>query len=160
MVASDSVVYPMSLTYSGTFNLKELYSLIRSWFNERGFFTMEKESEASEEEAGSNFYTNFVSFKKAEEYTKLTIEISIKSKSLKETSEQYIYKGEINVSFKSYLERDYEDKYENKPIVKFFRGFYEKLVEKSRFNRYESDLRDYTNAVYNEVRAFLNLSKI
>ena len=37
MVEIDYVVYPMSLTYSGTFNLKELYSLIRSWFNERGF---------------------------------------------------------------------------------------------------------------------------
>ncbi len=156
----DYVVHEINLAYTGVLNLKELYNLIRSWFNEKGFFAMEKESEGSDDENGSSFYTKFEAFKKAEEYTKYMIEIKIKAKSLKETSEQYEYQGEYSISFESYLEKDYEDRYENKPILKIFKGIYEKLVEKSRFNKYESELKDYTNAVYNEVKAFLNLSKI
>ncbi len=160
MAEIDYVVHEINLTYSGVVKLKEIYELIRSWFSERGFFVIEKESEGSEDDAGSNFYTKFEASKRIEEYTKYKIEIKIKAKFLKETSEQYEYQGDYNISFESYLEKDYEDKYENKPILKIFKGFYEKLVEKSRFNKYENELRDDTNSIYNEVKAFLNLSKL
>jgi hypothetical protein len=160
MVEVDYVVKEIVLSYSGIVNLKELYNLVKSWFSERGFFVIERENEGSEDESGSSFYTKFDAFKKVEEYTKYMIEVRIKSNSLKETSEQYNYQGEYVVSFESYLEKDYENKYENKPILKFFKGFYEKLIEKSRFNKYESELRDLTMSIYNEVKAFLNLSKV
>jgi hypothetical protein len=157
MAEVDYVVHEINLNYSGVLNLKELYDLIRSWFNEKGFFVIEKESEGSEDELESSFITKFEASKKVEEYTKYVIGIKINSASLKETSEQYTYKGSYSISFESYLEKDYEDRYENKPILKLFKGFYEKLVEKSRFNKYENDLKDLTNAIYNEVKAFLNL---
>jgi spermidine synthase len=160
MVEVDYVVKEIVLSYSGIVNLKELYNLVKSWLSERGFFVIERENEGSEDESGSSFYTKFDAFKKVEEYTKYMIEVRIKSNSLKETSEQYNYQGEYVVSFESYLEKDYENKYENKPILKFFKGFYEKLIEKSRFNKYESELRDLTMSIYNEVKAFLNLSKV
>ncbi|MEK6834837.1 MAG: hypothetical protein AABX61_01080 [Nanoarchaeota archaeon] len=160
MTEVDYVVYPMSLNYSGVVNLQELYNLIRVWFSEKGFFAMEKESEGSEEESGDNFSTKFQASKKVEEYTKYVIELSIKAKSLKETSEQYSYRGEFEVSVESYLEKDYEDRYENRPLLKIFKGFFEKFVEKSRFNRYENELKDSTNALYNEVKAFFNISKL
>ena len=160
MAEIDYVVREISLNYSGIVNLNELYNLIRSWFNERGFFLMEKESEGSEEESGNNFYTKFEAFKKVEESTKYFIVVKIKSKSLKETSEQQSYQGNFNIIFQSYLEKDYEDKYENKPMLKFFREIYGKLVAKSRFNKYESQLYDFTHEFYNEVKAFLNLAKL
>ena len=160
MVEVDYVVHEINLDYSGILNLKELYDLIKSWFNERGFFVMEKESGGSEDEAESSFSTKFEAFKKVEEYTRYKIEISIKSTSLKETSEQHNYKGNFSISFESYLEKDYEDRYENKPILKIFKGIYEKLVERGKFSKYETELREYTYAIYNEVKAFLNLAKV
>lgn len=160
MAEIDYVVHEINLSYSGVLNLKELYELIRSWLGDKGFFVMEKENEGSEGDEGSNFSTKFEAFKKVEEYTKYFIEIKIKSKYLKETSEKYHYQGNYEVSFESYLEKDYENRYENKPILKVFRGIYEKIFEKSRFNAYESELTDLTKSIYNEVKAFLNLSKI
>ena len=159
MTEVDYIVKPIEINYSGIVNIKELYELIRLWFNDKGFFTMEKESEGSEDENGSNFATKFEASKKVEEYTKYMIEIKIKAKSLKETSEQNAYQGEYNVSFESYLEKDYEDRNENKPILKILKGLYEKLVERNRLSKYESELMELTNAVYNEVKAFLNLAK-
>ena len=44
--------------------------------------------------------------------------------------------------------------------MKFFKGMNEKFFERGRFNRYEEELRDLTNLVYNEVKAFLNLTKL
>src|SRR3989344_3442625 len=134
MVEIDYVVREIKLSYSGIVNLNEIYNLIRSWFNERGFFVMEKESEGAEEESGNSFYTKFHTFRKVEESTKYVIEVKIRGKSLKDRSE-------------------------NKPRIKFLRGLYEKFIEKSRFNRYESELRDLTHEFYNEVKAFLNLAK-
>lgn len=160
MAEIDYVVHPITLNYSGIVDLKELYELIRTWFNDKGFFAMEKESEGSEEESGENIYTKFEAFKKVEEYTKYMIQVKIKAKSLKETSEQYKYQGDFIVSFESWLEKDYEDKYENKPIFKFFKGFWEKFAEKSRFNKYEQELRELTYSFYNEVKAFLNMTKL
>lgn len=160
MAEVDYVVREITLNYSGILNLKELYSLIRNWFNEKGFFVMEKENEGSDNENGSNFYTKFEAFRKVEEYTKYMIEIKIKAKSLNETNEQYNYQGEYEIDFESYLEKDYEDKYENKPFLKIFKGLYEKVIEKSRFNKYETELKDLTYSAYNEVKAFLNLEKV
>lgn len=160
MVEIDYVIHELNLGFSGIVNLKELYDLVRSWFNERDFFVMEKEREGSETESGDSFYTKFEASKKVEEYTKYVIKVKIKANGLKETSEKYVYLGEYNISLESYLEKDYEDRFENRPIIKIFRGIYEKLVEKSRFNKYESELRNLTNAIYNEIKAFLNLSKV
>ena len=160
MTEIDYVVRPITLSYSGVVNLKEIYELIRAWFNDKGFFTMEKESEGSDEESESSFSTAFEASKKIEEYTKYIIKIKIKSSSLKETSEQYKYQGDFRISFESYLEKDYEDKYENKPFVKFFKGIWEKFAERSRFNKYEDELKDLTYSIYNEVKAFLNLAKL
>jgi len=160
MAEVDYVVHEIALNYSGILNLKELYSLVRNWFNERGFFVMEKDNEGSETENGSNLATKFSASRKVEEYTKYVIEIKIKAKSLKETDKQYIYQGEYEIDFESYLEKDYEDKYENKPFLKMFKGLYEKVVERSRFNKYETELKDLTYSSYNEVKAFLNLTKV
>ena len=160
MVEIDYVVREIKLSYSGIVNLNEIYNLIRSWFNERGFFVIEKESEGAEEESGNSFYTKFYTFKKVEENTKYVIEVKIRANSLKETSDKDVYQGDYMITFESYLEKDYEDKYENKPKIKFLRGLYEKFIEKSRFNKYESELKDLTNEFYNEVKSFLNLAKI
>jgi hypothetical protein len=160
MAETDYVVHEINLSYSGILNLKEVYNLVRTWFNEKGFFVMEKENEGSENENGSNFSTKFQASKKVEEYTKYVIEIKIKAKSLKETSEQYNYQGDYEVSFESYLEKDYEDKNEGKPFLKIFKGLYEKIVEKSRFNKYEEELKELTYSIYNEVKSLLNLTKV
>ncbi|AJF62326.1 MAG: hypothetical protein QT11_C0001G0172 [archaeon GW2011_AR20] len=160
MAEIDYVVREIKLNYSGVLNLKELYGLIRAWLNEKGFFVMEKEHEGSESEEGDSIRTKFESFRKVEEYTKYFIKITIKANFLKETTEQYYYKGDFTVTFESWLEKDYENRYENKPLMKFFKGINEKLFEKGRFSKYEDELRDLTNSVHNEVKAFLNLTKL
>ena len=128
MAEIDYVVREIKLNYSGVLNLKELYGLIRAWLNEKGFFVMEKEHEGSESEEGDSIRTKFESFRKVEEYTKYFIKITIKANFLKETTEQYYYKGDFTVTFESWLEKDYENRWEENAFMKLMRGVYDKFI--------------------------------
>ena len=158
MSEQDYVVQKTTLSYTGSLDVKELYSLIKNWLNDRGFYIIEKEHHGKAGETKS-LKTKWQAEKKAEEYTKYVIKVKIKASDLKETNKAKYHSGDYQVEVESYLEKDYEDKFENKPMLKFFRGFYEKFVEKSRFSKYEEDLRQLTTSLLNELKSFFNLAK-
>jgi len=157
MVEVDYVVPPeISISYEGDLDLKELYMLIKSWLVDRGFFLIEKEHEGSNE----RFKSKWDAEKKVDDYTKYVIKVTLEATSLKQISikDKNLYNGEFSVAFESYLAKDYENKMENKPLFKIFRGFYSKFVEKSREEHYENELKELTTAFYNEIKAYFGLN--
>ena len=68
-------------------------------------------------------------------------------------------KGNVSAKFVSYLEKDYEDSWENNPLSKFLRSVYDKFAIKSKFDQYSEQLKEDTYAVFNETKAYLDLHK-
>ncbi|MEK6836025.1 MAG: hypothetical protein AABX55_03325 [Nanoarchaeota archaeon] len=159
MAEIDYVVPKTALSYTGILNVKELYSLIKSWLNEKGFYIIEKEHHGSLGET-RNLKTKWQAEMKMEEYTKYVIKLTIKASNLHETNKASKFSGDFQVEVESYLEKDYEDRFESKPVLKFFRSVYDKFIDKSRFNKYEDELKDLTNMLRNELKAFFNLAKL
>ncbi len=156
MVEVDLVVPPeITISYEGDLDLKELYSLIKSWLRDRGFFIIEKEHSGSPE----NFKSKWEASKKVDDYTQYVIKVGLKASKLNQISikNKNMYNGEFSVSFESFIESDYEDKWEKKPLLKIFRGLYGKYVEKSREENYQRELKELTTTFYNEIKAYFGL---
>jgi len=45
----------------------------------------------------------------------------------------------------------------NKPFLKIFRGLYNKIIEKSREEAYEKELKSITTTFYDEIKAYFDL---
>ena len=158
MVEVDYVIPPeITLTYEGDLDLKELYLLIKSWLRDKGFYLIEKFHEGSQEK----FKAKWEATKKVDDYSKYVIVVTLEASKLKPISikNKNLNNGEFNVAFESYIERDYEDRYEKKPLVKFFRGIYGKYVEKTREENDENELKELTKNFYNEIKAYFGLKR-
>ena len=156
MVEFDYVIPPeITISYEGDLDLRELYNLVKSWLNDRGFFIIEKGHEGSLE----NFKSKWDAEKKVDDYTKYVIKVTLKANKLKQISikNKNLYSGEFSVAFESFLEKDYEEKWEKKPFLKLFRSLYNKFVEKSQEEHHEKELKELTKAFYNEVKAYFGL---
>ena len=159
MVEVDYVIPPeITLSYEGDLDLKELYSLVKTWLKDRGFFLIEKEHEGSHEK----FKSKWDGEKKIDDYAKYVIKVTINATNLKNISakNKNMYNGEFSVAFESYIQKDYEDRLEKKPLAKIFRGFYGKFIEKSREEHYEKELKELTTTFYNEIKAFFSLKRM
>jgi len=156
MAEVDYVIPPqITIGFEGDLDLKELYNLVKSWLRDKGFFLIEKEHEGRE----TNFKSKWDAERKVDDYTKYVIKVTLKATKLKRISTQNknMYNGEFEVSFESYIEKDYENRLEKKPMMKFFRGIYGKFVEKSREENQEKELKELTTAFYNEIKAYFGL---
>jgi|SRR3989344_1537009 len=156
MVEYDYAVPPeITIGYEGDLDLKEFYELLKSWLKNKGFFLLEKEHHGTEDK----FKSKIDALRKIDEYTKYVIKVTITSSNLKQISkkDKNSYNGEFKVALESYLEKDYEERYEKKPLLKFFRSVYGKFIERSREEHNEKELKEITTSFYNEIKAYFGL---
>jgi hypothetical protein len=82
------------------------------------------------------------------------VSVEVQEEGVKTTKD----KGEIEIKFEAYLEKDYENRWEENAIFKFLRGMYDKYIIKSRIEFYEDKLKDETDEYINQIKAFLVLA--
>lgn len=66
-------------------------------------------------------------------------------------------KGDVKITFSGDLYRDYEERWEDRPIWKFLRGFYDKYIVRTTIEEYEERLFDITTEFIEQVKSFLAL---
>jgi hypothetical protein len=156
----DHVVPAIVVEKKGVVNLADLYSLMKKWLEKRKYAVIEKEytDEGVEEKKLS---IKWVAEKEVDDYTRFVIEVGVKGdvKNV-ELKKKKAVKGVITVKFESYLEMDYRENWENSPIVKFFRGIYDKLALGNRFSRFTKELKEETYDLYYEVKSYLGMNEL
>jgi len=158
MAEIDYAVPPeITVSYEGDLDLKELYILVKSWLKDRGFFLIEKQHEGTPEK----FKSKWEAQRKADDYAKYVIKVTLEANNLKQISikNKNLYNGEFSVAFESFVQKDYEDRFEKKPLLKFFRSVYDKYIERSRYENYENELKEITKNFYNEIKAYFGLKR-
>ena len=68
-------------------------------------------------------------------------------------------KGEVKMTISADLEKDYEEKWENKPLWKFLRGIYDKYILRTTIDEYEGRLRGDAQEYIDQIKSFLQLKK-
>ena len=67
-------------------------------------------------------------------------------------------KADMEIKFWCWLERDYENKWEQNPVTKFLRGVYDKYIVRSRIDFYEGKLVGEVNDFIDQMKSYLALS--
>ena len=65
--------------------------------------------------------------------------------------------GVLEINFQAVLEKDYEDRWESKPIFKFLRGVYDKYIIRNRIDQYEDKIVGEILELIDQSKAFLAL---
>ncbi len=66
-------------------------------------------------------------------------------------------KGELEIVFKGTIVRDYESRWEDKPLHKFLRGAYENYIIRTTIDEYEDGLDEDTKNLISDLKAFLRI---
>jgi hypothetical protein len=80
-----------------------------------------------------------------------------KIKVKKEGKEITMDSGTLEIKFESYLQKDYESRWENNAVFKFTRGIYDRYIMKSRSDDFELKLFGETNELMAQAKSFLAL---
>ena len=152
----DYVIPELKIGKEGVFDLKEVYNLVNTFLLQRGHDVTEKEH--AYDEKGS-LKIKWEAERKVDDYTKFCIEVTITGSGVKdvELKKKKALSGKFSIKLESYLKKDYEDTWEQRPIQKFLRGLYDKFIIGSKFDKYAKELKEETYALYNEVKSYLGV---
>ena len=159
MTEFDYVVYEIKVAKEGVFDLKEVYKIIKEFFTQKDYYLIEKEQSFSD---NGTLKVKWEGSRKVDDYTEFVIEVTISGSGVKEVKlkNKDSFSGNFSIKFESNMKKDYEEKWENSPIPKFFRGLYDKFIIGSKFDRYSKDLKEETYALYNEVKSYIGVNKV
>jgi len=142
------------------FDSKELFKDMFSWLNEHGYDYEEVDhEEAMLDEGVKRISMEFGAVKKANEYVKQHIDISVSMKIKDvEVKDKKKQKGSIKLEFEAYLKKDYAGEWDA-PFARFVREVYDKFVYRGKLAELGSDLTGDLDKLIIELKAFLKLTK-
>jgi len=158
-----SPVYEGKVVHGGIFNFKDVYNFLYEWFTSYQYAVIEKKYSEKIKPEGKDIEIEWVCLRKISDYFRFMIRVGIRVVGLTtvEITRGDVKlkrdKGEIEIKISSYLEKDYEHKWETNPITKFLRGIYDKYIIKSRIEAYEDTLAAEVDEVIAQVKSFLAL---
>ena len=160
MTEFDYVVFPIRIFHDDILDTGEVYRLIQEWLALQDYTLYEKEYHVdARTEHNVNIFWR--AEKKVDDYTQFVIEVRIKGSNIEEVTvkNRKFIRGAFNISLESFTESDYEARWEHKPILKIWRGLYDRLFLKDKLDRYAEELRNDTYNIYDELKSFLSLKK-
>jgi len=159
------VVDNLMLQYEGIFELNELYLVIDKWVRQRHYDKFEKRNHEQVLKDGRYVELELEPWKKFTDYAKIALNVYIHAYNLKDVVvkkdniDVKMNQGKIKIRFIGYLVTDYEHKWEGKPIFYFLRAVMDRWVYKVSLDKYEAGVAEEVMHLYQNCRAFLNLSR-
>lgn len=156
-------VYETKIAYSGIFDFKETYNFLFEWFRFLEYSVSEEKYAEKIKPTGKEVEISWVCAKKINDYVKFKIKVRILIVNMVEVevTEEGVKikkeKGNIDIKFSGNLEKDYQNKWETSPILKFLRGIYDKYIIKSKIEAYEDKLAGEVEETAEQIKAFLAL---
>lgn len=162
-MAEKSEVYNQSIKQKGYWNFTELYNFCFGWLEDEGYSLKEKEYTEKVSAAGKEVILKWEASKKITDYFKNLIEVNWHILGMKdaeierEGKKESTNKGEVKITIKANIVRDYEDSWEKKPLWKFMRGIYEKYIIRTTIEEYEDRLESKAKTFVSEIKTFLQI---
>ncbi len=158
-----SLVYEGKVVHAGIFDFKSVYQFLYDWFTQYQYAVIEQKYSEKVKPEGKELEIRWLCLRKISDYFRFQIKLVIRITQM--TSVEVVIsgvktkrnKGQIETKFISFLERDYESKWESNPISKFFRGIYDKYIIKSRIEAYEDQLSTEVDEVIAQIKSYLAL---
>ncbi len=164
-MAEENLVTETSVKYDGIFDFKQLYSLMTDLAISMGYTIEEKKYKQKESPEGNEVEVEWWCTKDVDDYTRFKIILRILILGMREVQAKKgelkvrVNEGSIQVLIKGIIVTDYANRWETHPILKLFKGIYDRYFFKSTFERYKKRVYEEAYGFENEIKSFLNLRR-
>ncbi len=159
----SSQVFEEKLKHVGLWSFKEVYNFCYEWLKDQDYLLSEDRYQEKILENGKEIKIEWTAKKKVSDYFRNVIKLKWHILGLNDAEAEIngkkkkTNKGEIKIQFTAELERDYESRWEDKPLWKFFRSIYDKYIVRTTIDEYEDRLAEKIDSLVDDVKAFLVL---
>ena len=160
------VAGPRTLSYSGLFDGKEIYKLIKEQVADKGYDNwIEKEHNQKEGKEGKQIELAYMPKMKISDYIEMQLSIGILYKKLKRTTVKYknkdikVDEGELEITFEGFLHSDHWNRWEKGANNFFIRTIMDKFIFKTYYSKYQKELEKHIKEIYDHIRQYLNTTK-
>ena len=162
-MTQKKLVYKEKLTQVGYWDYNEVYNMLFGWLKDQGYTLAENAYKEKLSGNGKEIIILWEAKKKITDYFLYKIELDWHILGMKDAEVEIdgkktkTNKGELEITFKGSIVKDYEKRWEDKPIHKFLRGIYEEYIIRKTIDEYEDDLEDQTKEMITDLKAFLRI---
>ncbi len=155
-----------TVKYSGLFNVNKVHKFLVSWFGNNKFNMFEEMTEEQVYPEGKQIVYSYKPYKKFSDFAKAVIHLEVIFSGVQDVKvdveglKKTMQKGDVEISITGYIETDYENKWETKPLFYFFKIIFEKFFLGSHRSYYESFISKNCQLLYDETKAILNISRL
>ena len=164
-MAEKEEIFSSAITYKGNFNFREFYQFAFDWVTEQigmanlseGLYSEKINGDSKDidiEWTGSIKLTDYFKFQIKAKYKIIALK---KAEIVQDGVKISTNNGQVKLTVKGTLIRDYEGKFETGPKNKFLRSIYEKWVIPSRINQMEDKIAGDCDEFLSQAKAFLDL---
>jgi len=162
-MSQKTQVYKETFKTTGYWKYSEVYDFMFNWFRDRHYKIAEDSYNEKIQSNGKEVTATWKSTRKVTDYFKFLVQMDWHILGMKDVEVEVDGKkkktqnGEVEIIFKGILIKDYEKRWEDKPLWKFMRGIYEKHVIRATVDEFEDDLEDDVREIIGDLKAFLQL---
>ncbi|MGK0209045.1 MAG: hypothetical protein ACI83O_000308 [Patescibacteria group bacterium] len=162
-MALKETVFEQVIKKKGNFNFTETYTYMYNWLKDLGYLVKEKGYTEKSGEAGKEILILWEAEKKVTDYYKYIIRVEFfiltmtSVEIVRDGKKIKTNKGDLKLSIKAELVKDYEAQWEQTPFQKFMRGIYEKYIIRSANEEYKEELALEAVEVVSNIKAYLEL---
>jgi hypothetical protein len=162
-MVEKSLLFSQSLKHVGFWNFKDLYNFCFEWLKNEGYIVSEDDYQEKITDRGKEIIIKWTVWRKISDYFKYEIKVDWHILGMQDAEvkrgekTEKTNKGEVKFTFKPFLVRDYESRWEVSPLYKFFRGIYDNYIVRTTIDDYEDRLIDKTISFIEQIKAFLVL---
>ena len=157
-------VFKQTIKKKGYWNYIDLYNFCFDWFKRENYDVMENQYIEKLSDRGKEIILDWRAEKKVTDYFQNVVNVKwhileMNSAEVeRDGKKEKTNKGEVKIIILGELEKDYEERWEGRPLWKFMRGVYEKYIIRTTSKEYEDDLTDKSVEFALDVKAFLELA--
>jgi len=162
-MGQKETVYKGKVNQVGYWDYTEVYTMLFNWLKDHGYSVNENSYKEKLSGNGKEIIIDWEASKGVTDYFKYKINLNWHILGMKDAEVEIdgkktkTNKGELEIEFKGTIIKDYEKRWEDKPIWKFLRGIYEGYIIRTTIDEYSDDLEDDTRDIISDLKAFLRI---
>ncbi len=160
-MSERELIYKSKVKQRGLFDFRDLYEFSYDWLLDENYDVFERKYTEKVKGESKDVEVKWEATKEISDYFRFMYVIEwvihgMKSVEVKKGSRTIkMDSGVIDIRFKAYLVKDYENRWENHPFWKFLRGIYDRYIIRTRVEQYQEKLMEETTEYISQIKGLL-----
>jgi hypothetical protein len=154
------------INHEGIFDYKDVYRFMYTWLTDFDYFVEEKTYTEKAKPEGKEVEIHWIARRKISDYFRFILKIDwnifgmTTVEIMKDNIKVKANKGRLEIKVTAFLEKDYENRWENTAFVRFLRGMYDRFIIRNRIEDYEDKIAEELDEIVAQTKGFLALEGV